>query len=258
MLHSIQTAYSRISLELEPPAAILTLVHPPLNVIDLAMMNDLAAALEHVRSRADLSILLLSGVDEHFSAGVDIKAHTPEKAGDMLKRFHGVIRALASLPLVTVASVRGECLGGGAELALICDLAFCTEDSRWGFPEINLGCYPPVAAALLGQIVGQKRAAELVLTGNIIHGEQAFTMGMVNDAVPDDELDDLVEEVTQRLAALSPMALALTKKALCSSEFEAALARSESIYLNELIHTADAREGIQAWLEKREPRWTGK
>jgi cyclohexa-1,5-dienecarbonyl-CoA hydratase len=262
MLNQIQPAFSRITLSIQSPGAQITLNHPPVNVIDLTMMEELLAALRLVEERSDLSTLALAGDGVDFSAGVDIRAHAPEQVREMLAGFHSVIRALANTRKVTLAAVHGNCLGGGAELALMCDMLFCTENARFQFPEISLACFPPVAAVALAAAVGQKRAAELVLTGNMIHGDEALHMGLANDAVADEqELQELVQEVTTRLASLSPAALALAKKALYSWDaihFDKGLARAEQIYLNELMATEDAREGVRAWLEKRPPRWKGR
>jgi enoyl-CoA hydratase/carnithine racemase len=162
---------------------------------------------------------------------------------------------------VTIAAVHGHCLGGGAELAMICDLVYTTDSARWGFPEINLGCYPPVACALLGSIVGQRRGAEMILTGRTIDGSEAAKIGLATAAVAESELGPAVEECVKRLWKLSPSALALAKKASSSWDsmnFDRNLARAEQIYLEELIHTADAHEGIRAFVEKREPKWIGK
>jgi cyclohexa-1,5-dienecarbonyl-CoA hydratase len=261
MLTNIDRKFARIAVEVAPPAASIRLSHPPRNVIDMPMMDELLAAIESIEQRSDISYFVIGADGPSFSAGVDIAAHRPNQARAMLTKFHSVIRSLANTSKVTLAAVGGACLGGGAELALVCDMIFCTEDSRWQFPEINLGCFPPVAAAALSQVVGTKRAAELVLTGQVIHGDEAFHMGLVNDSVPADELDDLVNEVGERLASLSPKALALAKKAFYkfdARQFEERLQQTETIYLEELVHTEDAQEGINAFLEKRKPKWTGR
>jgi cyclohexa-1,5-dienecarbonyl-CoA hydratase len=185
----------------------------------------------------------------------------PESVREMLTNFHAVIRALVKSSKVTIAAVRGNALGGGAELALMCDMIYCTEESRWGFPEIQLACFPPVAAVALAAAIGQKRAAEMILTGQIIHGDEALHIGLVNDAVPDAELDSRVEEAAEQLSHLSPAALRITKKALYAWDaihFDKGLARAEQIYLDELMQTEDAREGIVAWMEKRAAKWKGK
>ena len=179
----------------------------------------------------------------------------------MLAKFHGVIRALIATKKVTIAAVHGHCLGGGAELAMVCDLAFTVDNAQWGFPEIKLGCYPPVACTAMASLTGQKRAAELILTGRTIGGIEAAEIGLANRAVPENQLTTTVEGTIKELVALSPTALALAKKASYawdSMHFDKGLARAEKIYLDELMKTVDAQEGIRAFMEKRQPKWAGK
>ena len=253
---------SRAQITLDAPLARLTLCHGKQNIIDFQMMDELSRALEDLEHRPEISTIVISGSGEHFSAGVDIPAHTPDKVETMLKKFHDAIRRLIRSTKVTVAVVRGYCLGGGAELAMACDIVLTTESAHWGFPEIKLGCYPPVAAAALAGVVGQKRAAELVLTGRTFDGREAAHLGLANHALPaGKEFTDAVSQCEQRLRALSPAALAHAKRALYAwdaSHFEKGLTRAEEIYLKELIHTEDAQEGIRAWMEKRQPAWKGK
>ena len=250
-----------VALAFNPPIAQITLINPPLNVIDLAMMRELASALAEIEARADISVVVLSGQGQSFSAGVEVAAHTPDRAAPMLTEFHAVIRALIATRKVTVAAVQGNCMGGGAELAMVCDLVITTEDAQWRFPEIKLGCYPPVAATALSALVGQKRAAELILTGRMISGRQAAEAGLATRATLGDELKTVMHELTDRLASLSPAVLAITKQAIYawdSIHFDKGLARAEKIYLEELMKTEDAKEGIRAFLEKRNPEWKGK
>ena len=146
-------------------------------------------------------------------------------------------------------------------MAAVCDLVYTSDSATWGFPEIKLGCYPPVAATILAGIVGQKRAAELILTGGSITGREAAAIGLANEAAPDAEVESVVEKVLDRLTKLSPVALSNAKKAIYvwdAMHFHKGLARAESIYLDELMKTEDAQEGINAFLEKREPAWKGK
>lgn len=248
-------------MEIQPPVARVRLHNPPVNVIDIAMMEELAAELTEIESQPDISVVVLSGSAKTFSAGVDVAAHTPDKVREMLAKFHGVIHTLINSRKVTIACVHGNCLGGGAELAAVCDLVYTSESATWGFPEIKLGCYPPVAATVLSAIVGQKRAADLILTGRSISGREAAEIGLVNRAVPDEEVEAAAQEALDRLAKLSPAALALTKKAIYvwdAMHFHKGLARAESIYLDELMKTHDAQEGISAFIEKRQPKWKGK
>jgi cyclohexa-1,5-dienecarbonyl-CoA hydratase len=254
------SAQTRIAVALESPIARLTLQNPPLNVIDLAMMDELAQALTDIEARPEISIVILSGSEKAFSAGVDVAAHAPDKIDEMLSKFHGAILKLVGLRKITIAVVRGHCLGGGAELAMVCDLVYTSEAATWGFPEIKLGCYPPVAATALAALIGQKQAADLVLTGRSITGEQAANMGLTNRAVPDGELDAAVQETLDNLTKLSSAALAVTKKAIYawdSIHFDKGLARAEKVYIEDLMKTEDAQEGIKAFMEKREPKWKG-
>ena len=258
--HSL-TKFSRITLDLEPPVARIVLNNPPLNVIDIPMMEELAEVLTEIEARIDISILIIRGSQRAFSGGVDVAAHTPDKVEQMLGKFDGVIRTLVATKKVTIAAVHGHCLGGGAELAMVCDLAYTSELATWGFPEIKLGCYPPVAVAALAALIGQKHAADLILTGRTITGREAASIGLVNAVVPEIDLDRTVQEAVHHLSQLSPAALAITKKAAYawdSIHFDKGLARAEKIYLDELIKTEDAVEGINAFLEKRPPVWKGK
>jgi cyclohexa-1,5-dienecarbonyl-CoA hydratase len=236
----------------------IRLNHPPLNVLDIPLMREMSAALEELEARGDVSVIVFEGDARAFSAGVDIKAHVPELVGEMLAAFHSVIRAVVASRKVTIALVRGACFGGGAELALVCDMVYTARDASWGFPEIKLGCYPPVAAVALPALVGQKRAAELILTGRQISGDEAVAIGLANRSVLAEELESVVRETLDELCGLSPVALAHAKKALYGWDaihFDKGLARAEKIYLEELVSTEDAREGIMAFLEKRPARW---
>jgi cyclohexa-1,5-dienecarbonyl-CoA hydratase len=252
---------TRISCEIEGSVARIELRNPPLNVIDIAMMEELTRSLTEIEASGEISVIVLSGAGKAFSAGVDVAAHTPDKVEEMLANFHGVIRALVATRKVTIASVHGLCLGGGAELAIVCDLVYTIDDAEWGFPEIRLACFPPVACTALAALVGQKRAAEMILTGRSITGREAAEIGLVTHAVDEKHLDSAVQTATAQLLRLSPAALRVAKKASYAWDamhFDKGLARAEKIYFDDLMKTADTQEGIRAFLEKRPPRWTGK
>ncbi len=251
----------RIEVNIRGAVGRIRLANPPLNVLDIPLMRELSTRLAELEARADISVIVFEGDARAFSAGVDIKAHVPELVHEMLGAFHAVIRAIVASRKVTIAAVRGTCLGGGAELAAVCDLVYTARDATWGFPEIKLGCYPPVAAVALPALVGQKRASELILTGRSISGEEAVAIGLANRSARAEELDQVVADTLEELAGLSAAALAHAKKAIYAWDaihFDKGLARAEKIYLEELISTADAREGIMAFLEKRTPKWSGK
>lgn len=239
----------------------IRLQNPPLNVIDIPMMDELLASLEIIEQRNEIIATVISGAGRAFSAGVDIAAHTPDKVEGMLAKFHSVIRALLASKKVTIAQVHSACLGGGAELAMVCDLVYTARDASWAFPEIKLACYPPVACAALASLVGQKRAAELIMTGRQISGDEALAIGLATGAARDEELDNMVNERLVELQKLSPAALRLAKKAFyCwdAAHVEKGLQRAEQVYTQELIKTDDCNEGVRAWMEKRKPQWSGR
>jgi cyclohexa-1,5-dienecarbonyl-CoA hydratase len=261
MTTAVESKLTRLTVDINAPVARVVLRNPPLNVIDIAMMEELAQALGEIEARSDVSVVVLRGEGRVFSAGVDVAAHVPDQVETMLLKFHAVVRALLASKKVMVAAVHGHCLGGGAELAMVCDVVYTAASAQWGFPEIKLGCYPPVACTALASLVGQKRAAELILTGRTIGGVEAAEMGLANRAVSDEELDSAVDQTVQELLNLSATALAITKKAVYawdSIHFDKGLGRAEKIYLEELMKTADAQEGIRAFMEKRVPKWIGK
>jgi cyclohexa-1,5-dienecarbonyl-CoA hydratase len=236
----------------------LTWDRPPLNVLDLALLRELAVALtDCAAGPADVVILRGAG-KRAFSAGVDIRDHTVEKVPEMLEVVHGVIRKLLALPQVTIAAVGGVCLGGGCEVASSCDLIVATEESTFATPEILVGCYPPVAVARFANLIGYHRAAEMILTGRRIAAREAQVMGLINRVCAEEELETALDQLTQELLGKSGAVLRLALKGLRELSlrgFEQALQRSEEIYCRELLRTADVEEGIHAFLEKRAPHW---
>jgi cyclohexa-1,5-dienecarbonyl-CoA hydratase len=251
----------RLSVDAEGPIARITLDNPPLNVIDIPMMKELAAVLAGIESTSEIVAVIFSGSQKAFSVGVDVAAHTPDNVQEMLSQFHAVIRAIIGSKKVTLAVVHGHCLGGGAELAMVCDLVYTSELATWGFPEIKLGCYPPVAATALAALVGQKHAADLILTGRSITGKEAAAIGLANTVAAEVDLENAVQDAVDHLLKLSPAALTVAKKAMYawdSMHFDKGLARAETVYFEDLMKTQDAREGIEAFLHKRLPIWKGK
>jgi cyclohexa-1,5-dienecarbonyl-CoA hydratase len=255
------TSMKRVAVEAHGRLARITLAHPSLNVIDFQMMDELLAALQQLEQRREISVVIIGGGERGFSAGVDVAVHTPDLIRTMLQKFHGLILALTKFSKITIAEVHGVCLGGGAELAMVCDMCFTTPDARWGFPEITLGCYPPVACTALAALVGQKRAADLIFTGRTFSGEEAAKWGLANEAHSESELQAVIQGTLDHLLKLSPTALAVAKKAFYawdSMHLDKGLARAEKIYLEELMQTEDVKEGIMAWLQKRKPMWQAK
>jgi cyclohexa-1,5-dienecarbonyl-CoA hydratase len=251
------TRQETIQLRIEHRTAWITLDRPPLNILDIAMMESLDAALERALPRSDFLVFQGMGV-KAFCAGADVADHTPKRVEKMLSAFHAVFRRLGAADCLTIAAVHGYCLGGGMELATFCDFVLATESAQFGQPEIKLGCFPPVAMVTLPRLIGMQAAAHLILTGHQISATEAYRLGLVTRVVPDYELPAAVETLLEELRALSPSVLHLTRKTLArlhTPDFLKQLEEAEHLYLSELMQTHDAQEGICAFLEKRKPAW---
>jgi cyclohexa-1,5-dienecarbonyl-CoA hydratase len=240
----------------------LSLARPPLNVLDRPLNRALAEALRtHGADRNVAAIVIDGGESNGFSAGVEVADHTPDRVAGMLEDFHGAIRALWDTPCPTLAAIHGFALGGGLELAISCDLAVTTMDAKLGFPEIRLGCYPPVAAALLPSRVGWAVASELVLAGDEIEPERAMALGLVNRICAHDSLAATRDVLLRPLLRKSPAVLREAKRALregTGHAAHAALERIERRYLDDLMKLEDANEGIRAFMERRNPAFTNR
>lgn len=228
-----------------------------MNVLDLATIRELHDALAELESRRDAKVVVLrSALAGTFSAGVDVAAHEPDQVGVMLEAFHGVFRILDTMPQLAIAAVDGRCLGGACELAMFCDVVLATRKSVFALPEIDVGCFPPVAAVVLPRLVG-RAAVEMILTGAPVTAVEAARIGLTTRVVED--LDAEVHRWTAALAGKSGAVLGIARRALRQGgldSFDAALARSEGLYRDELAATADCAEGVRAFLEKRPPQWT--
>lgn len=231
---------------------------PPLNVLDLATIAGLRSAAEALAARDDVHLVVLRGGGERaFSAGVAIEIHTPDLIPTMIESFHGALRAWWNLEPLTVAAVHGHCLGGGMELAAVCDLVVAEPAARFGQPEIMVGCYPPVAAALYPMLLGPGRTLDLICTGRTIDATEAERIGFVT-RLADEGLDAALATLVGELTSKSAISQRLSKKAVRASlgeHFEHALVASEKIYLEEMARTRDVDEGARAFLEKRPPVW---
>lgn len=248
-----------VHLDRRDRVAELVLDRPPLNVLDLATLARLDEIVRELRSAEGLHVLVVRGAGGRaFSAGVAVEDHTPDKIALMLARFHGALVKLYQLDAVTVAAVDGHCLGGGMELAAVCDLVLASERSRFGQPEIRLGCYPPLAAALYPSLIGPAVTADLLLTGRTLGCEEAERLGFVARRVEDERFETALEALVEELLAHSGAVLRLTKKAIRAgrgNRFQKALGECEHVYLQELAATSDMEEGVRAFLEKRPPEW---
>jgi cyclohexa-1,5-dienecarbonyl-CoA hydratase len=253
-------SYRHIGFNIEDRVGRISLARAPLNVLNIAMMREIGAALEECARVREMVAVVFEAAPETraFSAGVAIEEHVAETIYQMLESFHNIFRALDMMAKPVVALVDGAALGGGCELVAACDIVIASERARFGQPEIKLGVFPPVAAILLPRVIGERRARELILTGELIDAPEALRLGLVNYVVAPAELEAKGQEILVRLRDLSAPALELTRRALDISReerLEDALARVESLYLNELMKTEDANEGVAAFMQKRKPVW---
>src|SRR6267154_1723555 len=246
-----------IQLWLDHRTAWITLDRPPLNILDISMMQALDAAAERAIPRCDFVIFQGAG-PKAFSAGAEVGDHTPERVKKMLSAFHAVFRRLVAADCLKIAAVHGYCLGGGMELATFSDFVLAAESAQFAQPEIKLGCFPPVAMVTLPHLIGTRAAAHLILTGQQINAAEASRLGLVTRVVPDDKLAVALDSLLEELRTLSPSVLQLTRKTLGRihfADFTKQLEEVERVYLTEVMLTHDAREGILAFLERRAPLW---
>ena len=248
-----------IQFRVEDRVARITLARPPLNVLNIAMMSEIAAALTESAQREIVAIVFdADKASRAFSAGVAIEEHVEETIYQMLDSFHAIFRQLEQIAKPTIAVVDGAALGGGCELVAACDIVIASDRSRFGQPEIKLGVFPPVAAIMLPLVIGEKRARELILTGEIIDAVEASRLGLCNHVVPSAHLDAKLVEVLAKLRELSGTSLQYARQSMDRGRgrtLDAALTEQENLYLHELMKTADANEGIKAFMEKRKPVW---
>jgi len=239
--------------------ATLMLDRPPLNVLNIASLRGLSEAVWNLGRDEHVGALVVAGAGKCFCAGVDVREHVPALAETMIHTFHNFCRALLEFPRPTLARVHGSALGGGCEVALCCDLIVAGASARVGLPEITLGVFPPVAAVLLPRRAGAAAAARAVLWGEVFPSEEALRWNLVTEVQPDDRLEGRVAELAGRAAGLSSAALREARHALrrgAEGPLPEALKEVERIYLEDLMKTHDAAEGIASFVEKRLPVWS--
>ncbi len=246
-----------IFFEVQDGVAHLVLDRPALNVLNIPMLQQLEAALGELAGDEAVRALVLRAEGKMFSAGVDVADHTAEKVGEMIPLFDRVCQALADFPVPTLAAVHGHALGGGCELVLCCDLAVIAEGAKIGQPEIQLAAIAPIAALRLPYLTGYRAAAELMFTGRNLTAQEALGMGLVNAVVHAEEVNPWAQEKATQIAGLSRAAMTLLKRALTLGygAWARALPELEHLYLEELMNTTDAHEGLAAFMEKRKPEW---
>jgi len=250
----------KITVSSDEHAYRITLSDPPLHILDITMLEELRDAIAAVRNDRHALIIDATG-EKAFSAGASVQDHLGDRVTTMLTVFHDCFRALAQLDLVTFALVRGAALGGGCELALACDFVLASDRARFGQPEINLGVFPPVAAYQLSRQTAPRKGLELLMTGEPIDAATAERLGLANAVFAAADFDARAAEWLARLYRQSASSVRFAKKAFRlaqRSDFADRLAAVERLYLDELMQTADANEGLNAFMEKRRPVWVGR
>jgi cyclohexa-1,5-dienecarbonyl-CoA hydratase len=247
-----------VKVRVEGEIARLTLDRPEHNLLNERMLAELAAGINTLGERSNIKLIVLDSAAKAFCGGIELGEYTQRRVFQMLDAFHGAFSAMldTSKPLLVV--VNGPAFGGGAELAALGDLVIATPKAKFAQPEIKLGVFPPLAAAILPYLLGPKHALELVLTGETISAERARELGLVNWLVPEADLQKKVDEVAAKVTAQSGPVLTMAKKAIMGSlglPLRDGVRNSMKVFLNELADLEDSQEGLRALVEKRAPKW---
>lgn len=230
------------------------------NVLDNIMMHEIISCLRGLKGNQHLKLITFQGAGKHFSFGASVEEHTKEWAEVMLRTFHKIFMEVIDMEIPTMAKISGQCLGGGLELALICNFMFADKTAKLGQPEIVLGVFPPPASIILPEKIGLARAEELLITGRSMEAEEAFRIGLVNIVFENKaSLDAGVEQwIEKNIIPKSASSLRYGVRAArvkFSHVFSNFLPQLENIYIRQLMETKDANEGILSFLEKRQPEW---
>jgi len=228
------------------------------NILDAELMDALTVVFTDAAASRELKAILLEGAGPHFSFGSSIEEHLPDRVAAMLDRFHRMLLACLDSSVLTIAVVRGQCLGGGLELATVCHRIVADSRARFGQPEIALGVFAPAASVALAERIGRSNAEDLCLTGRFVEADEALAMGLVDQIAVSDPTEVALAWLRGHLEARSPSTLRLALRAIRSDladRLRRQLPEMERLYLDQLMKTPDAVEGLRAFLEKRTPRW---
>jgi len=236
----------------------LTLDRPGHNLLNERMLAELAAGINAAGEQSDVKLIILDSAAKAFCGGIEVGEYTQRRVFQLLDAFHVAFSAMLDTSKPMLVVVNGPAFGGGAELAALGDLVIATPKARFAQPEIKLGVFPPLAAAILPYILGPKLALEQVLTGETMTAERAHELGLVNWLVPESELQKKVDEVAAKVTAQSGPVLTMAKKAIIGSmglPLREGVRNSMKVFLNELADVEDSQEGLRALVEKRAPKW---
>lgn len=228
------------------------------NILDLATMRELSRVFVEARAASDLKAICLEGAGQDFSFGASVQEHQADQVQSMLQALRELALDLLDCHVATHAAVRGRCLGGGLELVSVCHRVFATNDATFGQPEITLGIFPPLGSIVLPERIGRARAEDLCFSGRTIAATEAFASGLVDELVDGEPVNAALRWTRTHLLPHSASTLRFAVRAIRTSLTErirAELPSIEKVYLEELTATADANEGVAAFLEKRRPSW---
>ncbi len=243
----------------EGQIAEITLNDAPANILTAAMMAEIRAFLKDDLNNKDRKLLIFKGAGDHFCFGASVEEHTVDQVDNMLPGFHLMCGEILAHPVPTLANVSGFCLGGGFELALVCGLIFAEEKSKYAVPEIQLGVFPPVAAALLPFLANGVTASHMLLTGAKLSAQELQNCGVINQVAPAADLDQLIDSyIEKNILPRSASSLRFANRAVrlsINSIYRQHIGDLERMYLDELMKSHDANEGIGSFLAKRAPEW---
>ena len=254
-------SYAFIQFSTADGVARLTLNRPPANVLSVEVLAEINHALEGLEYQREVKVLVVSAAGKYFSAGFELQDHLGDRSYPMLEEFRKVFEEIGRLDKPTIAVVAGPALGAGSILAAGCDIVLAGASARFGHPEIKGGVFNPVAAALLPRLVGRKKAFEMILGGGLLTAAEAEKIGLVSRVLPDERLEADAAAFIQRFREGSAPILQLTRRAVAGGLdllFPDALRHAEDVYLNQLMATEDAEEGLKAVMAKRKPAWKDK
>jgi cyclohexa-1,5-dienecarbonyl-CoA hydratase len=235
----------------------IVLDRPPANILDMETFSALRRAVAEIAPDPDVRLLLFEGSGANFSFGASVAEHLPERVGELLPVFRLLLREIEESGIPTASIVRGQCLGGGLELAAWCGRVFCEPSARFAVPEIRLAVFPPIAAILLPWRIGGPAATQMILSGASVDGEEAARIGLADECAGDAEAA-LRTWSEKTLASKSVVALRFANRAVrrpLARALEQELPTLERVYLEELMSQRDPVEGLRAFLEKRKPHW---
>jgi cyclohexa-1,5-dienecarbonyl-CoA hydratase len=251
--------FEKISNHVQNGRGIITISNPPENRLTEEIIHNLTSVIEDFKHTKDVKLVVLrSGVGGVFSHGFEPVERSPEKIGTSMAAFSHLLYVMNDLPMIVVCEVDGPCFGASLELAMFCDILVASDSSEFGHPEISHGVFPPIAAALYPHTIGRNRTIELLATGRKVKAEEAYQIGLVNRVLTSTTFAREIEWFYKEILKNSAITLKMMKKAVEAGLYQQvtqAIQTTENVYLNELMRTHDAQEGVAAAIEGRVPVW---